>query len=110
MTHTLAAVFRLDLAVCVLEQLDSVQLRAVDDVVGLEVLEVLLDLVEGELYRVELWRVRRIEDGKDLELLHLFQDAFVSVHGQVVHEQEEGLTLHLVAEELEEVEELLDGD
>ena len=110
MTHTLATVFRLDLAVRIVKQLDSVQLRAVDDVVGLEVLEVLLDLVEGELYRVELWRVRRIEDGKDLELLHLLQDAFVSMHGQVVHEQEEGLTLHLVAEELEEVEELLDGD
>ena len=75
----LAAVFRRDTLVRLVNQRYRVKLGTVNDVVGLCLLEVLLDLIECELNWVVLRRVRRVVDRSELELPHLFLHALVAV-------------------------------
>ena len=90
------------------DEFNRVDLGLVDDVVGLELLELGLDKTEREFNRVVLRRVWCVPYRIDLKLLHSIQSNFRSMDSKVIHEQEERPLFHLKSETLQEVTELRD--
>ena len=77
MPHLLATVLGRDATVGLAYEHDCVKLCSVNDVVGLDLFETLLDLVEGIFNWVELGRVGSVVDGSELQLHHLLLNSFV---------------------------------